>query len=578
MNYPLEEKIGSPELLVGRQREFTNFGKWIDNIPRKLAQSRVILARRKSGKTAIVQRIFNRLWSENGAVIPFYFNMEEKKGWLPQFAVKYFRAFASHYISFVERDEKLVKFPLTLKEIREYGISKSMEFFVRDVDSLLQDREIGFHDIMWETAYTAPDRYASVLDVRFLVILDEFQNIARYVYRDEQCKDGHDETMPGSFHDVVESKVAPMLVTGSYVGWLIDIAGKYLQASRLDEWHMTPYLTPEEGLRAVYAYAKVYKEPITNETAAQINRLCMSDPFFISRLFLSNYPDRDLASGKGVIDTVDYEINNRRSRMSKTWSEYIELTLQKVNDRYAKKMLLFLSKHSDRYWTNRELKDKLEIDLPLGEIQKRLLLMHEADVIEWGLSDIQFRGLRDGTLNLILRNRFEHEIEGFAPDLKSEFNEQVAQLKKEKNQLRGMLNNLTGKFAELQLAGAFRSRKRFPLSDYFAGVRDRTRLNTINVRNRVVFQRNDGKNMEIDLYAESSCGRVALVEVKKTENKIGVGDVRIFIEKLEAYKKMFPKKKILPAFFSVGGFTPKAGKLCQEAGIGTAERIEFFKK
>ncbi|MCP4693023.1 MAG: hypothetical protein GY859_33585, partial [Desulfobacterales bacterium] len=174
-------------------------------------------------------------------------------------------------------------------------------------------------------------------------------------------------------------------------------------------------------------------------------------------------------------------------------------------------------------------------------------------------------------------NRFEREIEGFAPDLKSEFNEQIAQLKKEKNQLQGMFDNLTGKFAELQLAGAFRARKRFPLSDYFAGIRDKTRLNTIDVRNRVIFQRGDGKNMEIDVHTESSCGRVALVEVKKTEEKIGVGEVRIFMEKLDAYKKAFPKKKMLPAFFSVGGFTPQAGKLCRDAGIGTAERIEFFK-
>ncbi len=141
-----------------------------------------------------------------------------------------------------------------------------------------------------------------------------------------------------------------------------------------------------------------------------------------------------------------------------------------------------------------------------------------------------------------------------------------------------MLNNLVGKFAELQLAGAFRARKRFPLSDYFDGVRDKKILNTIDVRNRVIFQRDDGINMEIDVLAESSRGRVALVEVKKTEDKTGVGMVRIFFEKLEAYKKAFPKKKILPAFFSAGGFTPKAKALCEEAEIGTAERIEFFQE
>ncbi|MCE7988651.1 MAG: hypothetical protein DYG89_46440 [Caldilinea sp. CFX5] len=59
MQYPLAEKIGVPELLVGRAREFEVFGKWLDNIPRRLSKSRVILARRKSGKTVFVQRLFN---------------------------------------------------------------------------------------------------------------------------------------------------------------------------------------------------------------------------------------------------------------------------------------------------------------------------------------------------------------------------------------------------------------------------------------------------------------------------------------------------------------------------------------
>jgi len=75
MQYPLNEKIGDPELLVGREKEFKHFGKWIKNIPRRLSKSRVIIARRKSGKTTFVQRIFNQLWTENKEVIPFYFSL-----------------------------------------------------------------------------------------------------------------------------------------------------------------------------------------------------------------------------------------------------------------------------------------------------------------------------------------------------------------------------------------------------------------------------------------------------------------------------------------------------------------------
>ncbi len=66
MRYPLREKIGDPDLLVGREREFEDLGKWIGNIPKSLSGSRVILARRKSGKTAIVQRVFTGSGAKTG--------------------------------------------------------------------------------------------------------------------------------------------------------------------------------------------------------------------------------------------------------------------------------------------------------------------------------------------------------------------------------------------------------------------------------------------------------------------------------------------------------------------------------
>jgi predicted RecB family endonuclease len=46
-------------------------------------------------------------------------------------------------------------------------------------------------------------------------------------------------------------------------------------------------------------------------------------------------------------------------------------------------------------------------------------------------------------------------------------------------------------------------------------VKDNTILNIQKVKERVIIQREDGKTMEIDIVAESSCGRVVLVEVKK---------------------------------------------------------------
>ena len=86
-----------------------------------------------------------------------------------------------------------------------------------------------------------------------------------------------------------------------------------------------------------------------------------------------------------------------------------------------------------------------------------------------------------------------------------------------------------------------------------------------------------GKQMEIDVKAESRCGRVVLVEIKKTQVKTRLKAVEDFQEKITAYSNQFPKKTILPAFLSLGGFTDEARLFCTQGKIAIKEEIEFFK-
>ncbi|RKZ76938.1 MAG: hypothetical protein DRQ57_02145, partial [Gammaproteobacteria bacterium] len=129
------------------------------------------------------------------------------------------------------------------------------------------------------------------------------------------------------------------------------------------------------------------------------------------------------------------------------------------------------------------------------------------------------------------------------------------------------------KFAEHILAVAFRSRKRFALSQFFKNVLDTTPLNLQKVKERVLIQREDGKTMELDIVAESACGRVVLVEVKKTQTAISLTLVEDFQEKVEIYQSQFPNAIILPAYFSRGGFVAKAQDFCIKHGIGMAEEF-----
>jgi hypothetical protein len=575
MHYPLPETIGNPDLFVGRHEEFERLNEWLEFIPKRLSISTVILARRKSGKTAILERVFNQLWSNNQlGVIPFYLSMSDKDYWVQDFALNYFQTFASHYISFFERNPDIVQELLSFEEIREYGVSNSIKLLVKDVDLLLQFQKEGRPSPIWDRACSAPHRYATLYDQRILVIIDEFQYFSNHIYHDKVCTN-LDKSMPGSYHKLVESKYAPMLVSGSYVSWIIKIMAEYLEAGRLDKFFISPYLTTDEGIRAVYKYAEHYQKNITNETAEQINALCCSDPFFINCVIKSSKKNAFLTAD-GVIESVHRELTQRHSRMSATWAEYINKTVAKINDKYAKNILLHLCKHNDRTWTVNDLKNELDIDLPPKEIHQKLEQMFDADLIEEGGSDIRYKGLSDGTLYLVLRHRFEEEIRHYQPDLKSDFQKQIEKLSQEKKSLQGRLNHLIGKFAEYQLATDIRTRKRFPLSVYFSGVKDRKTLNIIDVRMRVQFQRADGKQLEIDIKAESDCNRVVLIEVKRWKKKVGVQVIRDFLEKVDIYTRLNKKKKIIPAFLSLGGFSVQAKKLCREMHIGVAETISYL--
>jgi hypothetical protein len=576
MQYPLTERIGAPDLFVGRVHEMQDFHKWIETMPRLLAPSRALLARRKSGKTAFVQRLFNQLWSANGQVIPFYFSVPETELWYPTFALLYYRTFATQYISFLERDAQLVRSQLSMEQIRAYGASHGVTSLVEDVDSILHDEKEGHMGLMWDRVYRAPHRTASIYDQRILVMIDEFQYLATNIKANADLSGEPVESMPGSYHEVSESRVAPLLLTGSYVGWMREIMRKYLEPGRIDVFDFSPYLTEEEGLLAVYTYAEALQVPITNETAVQINTLCQADPFFISCVMNSRYPQRDLTTTQGVIETVNHTIANRRSFFSRTWAEYIEKTVKRINDQYGKHILLHMSKHNDRDWTARELKQVLQLKEDEITIQNKLLSLVKGDLLEQGDADIDFRGLQDGTLNLVLRHRFEKEILHHEPDMIGDFNAEVATLTKENQTLRGKLNHIKGQLTEVQFANTLRSRKRFRLADFFAGANDDQPLNLLDVQTRVMLQRPDGGKKEVDIVAQTSDERVLLVDVKNQQEKPNHETVEDFLEKAALYQSQNPGKTLLLAFLSLGGFTEKALELCRHHGIAWTTELQYF--
>ncbi len=65
----LQEEIGDPGFFVGREAELGSFLKWTELSKLKRAKSRAILARRKKGKTALVQRTLYGLFLKTNPML-----------------------------------------------------------------------------------------------------------------------------------------------------------------------------------------------------------------------------------------------------------------------------------------------------------------------------------------------------------------------------------------------------------------------------------------------------------------------------------------------------------------------------
>jgi hypothetical protein len=64
MEIVIEERIGDPSMFTNRQPELSYFESWFRDIEKKAAISTAIVSHRKVGKTALLQRLFNLLFTK----------------------------------------------------------------------------------------------------------------------------------------------------------------------------------------------------------------------------------------------------------------------------------------------------------------------------------------------------------------------------------------------------------------------------------------------------------------------------------------------------------------------------------
>jgi len=599
MKYALEERIGEPSLFCGREREMELLRNWVHQIPKKTAKSRALLGRRKCGKSAIMQRLFNILWNENGVVIPFYFEVRDINRWLLSFADIYYRTFMSQFLSFKTRTvldnencpwdfAELIKMA---KAINNNNALKNMDVFQNCLDKEQIDQAIDF-------AFSAPGVLAGKENVFFLVMIDEIQYMTEYLYHDK-AQQVKAYNLPGAYHGLVESKVAPMLVSGSYVGWMVKMMREMFVGGRLKQTEISSKLTPEEGFETVYRYADFYEIEVTDESALVINQLTQSDPFYIASLLRSDWIERDFSTKEGVIKTLDYEVRNRKGELFGTWSEYIYSTIKAVNDRYAKQILLFLSRNREKECTRTEISEHLNGKLPESKLEEKLNALEAGDLITQGSSNFRYRGISDDILDLIFRDLYEEEIYHTQPDVAAEL---TASLEKDKEilSLKGALNDLKGRMLELVISRELNKYRKLgnPIAHFRQRFRPVSNAAHLSQMEKMLTDCSESRFdriwtnyylslpqttvLEIDVLAEgedADCCWALVFELKNRDvkNPPSMKEAQLFVTKIKgvrqslAQSKGMPVKFVCPVYLSAKGFAPSIENWLHEQGVLTAD-------
>jgi hypothetical protein len=578
MDYALEERIGNPGLFTGRKEEMVYFLKWINDIKERKSQSIAMLARRKMGKTAIMERLFNITFAKNDGVIPIYYEVKEIKKWIGDFCVDFFLTFVYQYIAFKTRNIDYLRpeEKNNFEKVKAAAVNEGLDYLSGIIDSVEYSFIHENVDILWDTVREAPLTVASRKKEFIVQMIDEFQFLNTMIYLDREKSEGKvADTLAGGYLSTAENKIAPLLISGSWVGWLMS---QLIMMPARFKYKSLKNMTEPEAVEMVFKYSRFFQVPVTEEIAYLLVELSEGNPFYISAVIRSEYPHKDLATVDGLTHTLEFETLDDHGIIKSTWMEYLARAFPQINDQNAKNIVLHLSKLRDREFTRQELLEGLQLEMSDQELEKKLKALVKADIINQGSSNYRYRGVSDNIFDKVFRGVYQEEIRDFdAGMIKKEYSEEFRKMKKQYKNLMGKFNYQKGYFAEYLILDQLKLHAREnndllkSITRYLPGDFDFCDYSRV--------WRYDSspaytKSFSVDIFARAgNPGDYSIIgEVKSREmKKFSKEEVMELEKKFAEVKKLENIDRALGFIFSRSGFTKEAEEYCREKGIACSE-------
>ncbi len=580
MKIYLKEKIGNPNLFTGRKRELEELLAWVEKIKKELSPSRALMSRRKTGKTALLQRLYNTVFAADDGVVPFYYEVKEENWWAIDFCQDFFVRFILQYIAFKSRNPSYLNLKMIpyrhLCDIAQKEHQPHLVDWIQNTEALVRE---GSLNLLWDTVRDAPRSIAEVHDERVIQIIDEFQYLNRKIYDDKEKTRLHGMARP--YMSTAEYKNAPLLIAGSWVGLLMHDVLKMPGRFRITFLENMPV---DEAVEMVYKYSLVEEIPVTDATAHLIAELCEGSPFYVSELMRSSCPQKNLTTPEGVLQTLEFETLDKRGSIRGTWMEYVYYAFSEVNEKQAKNVVLYLCQNRHREVSRKELREKLNLTMPEGELEKKLEALVKADIIEEGRSNFYFQGVRDNIFDKVFRGRYADDITEFDPrEITNEYKALFEKILSAYRKLSGKHNHYKGKYAEFMIIQklayqAYRHKERYMTMlqglppDFIL-----SRYQSVWSWEASPLHR---RKLQVDVFARAEPGHYSLIgEVKNRQtDKYSVQEAAAFWEKAGILMELEQVERAVVFVFSRSGFTQDALTYMQEMAMAWTDHEDWIRE
>jgi len=571
---PIHERVDA-DVFTDREEILAKLWKWVEWAA-KGGRSTALLAPRRMGKSVLLERLYNMMFWEQDMVVPFLFEMNDESRTIETLNRQYYTTFIKQYLAFKFRVPSLVSADIEesdelLEVAQEYGDKKIVDDVKRYIKYATKP------ELCWGYVREAPKRIGEPKKTHIAVMIDEFQELNRRVYVDEDCRNqgtnyGRMTWMTSSFKQVCEYYWVPMLVTGSSLSLMeYDVLGKLI--GRFNVWTLPP-MSDEAGAELGMKLAAKYGIETNIDTCIGIAQYCKGNPYYITRAFESEATPDKLLTLDDASKVFSYEVE--RGGIHRFWTQHFDENVDKINDQHlARRILLYLAENQQESVFYETIAEELDADQM--EVNKRLKLFEQADLIQRDLAWGYFKGIIDPMLanhiKLTLRPvvRRIPSIQAVEQHV-AEVAEDVKRIEQTLQQLEGALNYYLGRYSEIFIENVmYKFDNRIVDKAQFFAISGEIKLPKFEQVYRTRIQMASAPARQLDIfgwfaYDDKVCGWA--VEAKnRPSSAFNKAEAEKFLSALEALKVERQLHSLQGWVVSTEGFTKEAGNILQDAGV-----------